>query len=237
MDIAGMTEVTGENKYLHMLSKNSGDFTNEVQKAEAKINNIMLTVNNAEGDADKQKGETLRKLSEATDKYNTLFRMIIKEFCEDYKLTLPSDGKDHSADIANALHIVEMLGVNIDIDNLDNILSPLSKDFKSLKTVGEVILAKSRNSFNNAYSVDVIEAVTKRLGLDTGIHEFNARMDFLKGIWETPTQYYRYMMNGNVKVKLTTMPSYTALAAPDWIKETAEMYNKIKQSDFYKSMI
>ena len=244
MELVGMTEEKGVDKYLRMLNDNNSRFAKALFEAESKINNLVITIRNIDGDVDREKNKIYKKLYDKATVHSTLFKKIIKEFCEEYKLTFPSDGKCHSAEIANALHIIDMLGNELDLNSLNNILSPLTKDYKSLKTVCDVILVKANQAIGipvvtAQYSSEVVNVVRDYLGENTGMHDYYERMDFLKSVWENPARFYSWanLTPHTAKVKLESVPSYTVLSAPGWLKEAAEIYERIKKSDFFMSMM
>ena len=48
-------------------------------------------------------------LQEKADNLTKLFRENARKFCNEYKVTLPNDGKSHTEDVANALKVIDFL--------------------------------------------------------------------------------------------------------------------------------
>ena len=71
------------------------------------------------GKEDKKK-EAFAALNKTADMIATVAKKCISDFCKDFSIILPEDDKDHTKDIENALHIIDLLGFNLDVKNLEN---------------------------------------------------------------------------------------------------------------------
>lgn len=185
----------------------------------------------------KRRTAMLKDLDSVTADYNKQFGEILQQFLTVYELEMPDDGKDHAADISNALQIINLLGNSLDTKNLSNIIKPMAKDFKSVKTVCDLIMTKSAtvSASGAAYNADVIKAVLDYSGANAGISDYADRVELIKNIGETGVKY-SYSVEGSLTGKIIGVSpniSYNTLAMPQMLDETAKMYNDITNSDFF----
>lgn len=182
----------------------------------------------------KRRKEKLKNLDSVTADYNKKFGETVQQFLDVYALELPDDGKDHAADISNALQVISLLGHNLDIKNLNNIIKPMAKDFKSVKTVCDLILTLSADISvpEIAYSPDVVKAVLDYSGANSGISDYTERLKMLEDVRDSADKY-RYTFNGALGdkvVNLTATITYSAMSTADWINEATVMYNGVTNS-------
>lgn len=185
----------------------------------------------------KRRTAMLKDLDSVTADYNKQFGEILQQFLTVYALEMPDDGKDHATDISNALQIINLLGNSLDTKNLSNIIKPMAKDFKSVKTVCDLIMTKSAvvSASGAAYNADVIKAVLDYSGANAGISDYADRVELIKNIGETGVKY-SYSVEGSLTGKIIGVSpniSYNTLAMPQMLDETAKMYNDITNSDFF----
>lgn len=185
----------------------------------------------------KRRTAMLKDLDSVTADYNKQFGEILQQFLTVYALEMPDDGKDHATDISNALQIINLLGNSLDTKNLSNIIKPMAKDFKSVKTVCDLIMTKSAtvSASGAAYNADVIKAVLDYSGANAGISDYVERVEMIKNISETGAKY-GYEVDGAltskvIKVRPTT--SYNAMAIPQMLDETAKLYNNVTNGEFF----
>ena len=185
----------------------------------------------------KRRTAMLKDLDSVTADYNYKFGEIVQQFLNVYELEMPNDGKDHAADISNALQIISLLGNSLDTKNLNNIIKPMAKDFKSVKTVCDLIMTKSAgvSAIEAAYNPEVITAVLDYSGANSGISDYVERTELIKNIEETGAKY-GYEVDGaltNKVIGVRSNTSYNAMAMPQMLEETAKMYNDITNGEFF----
>lgn len=207
------------------------NYETAVNEAKNRMNGLSMYSNE---EIIKRRKEMLKNLDSVTADYNKKFSETVQQFLNVYALELPDDGKDHAADISNALQVISLLGHNLDIKNLDNIIKPMAKDFKSVKTVCDLVLSLSANISvpENAYSPDVVKAVLDYSGANSGISDYTERLQMLEDVRDSADKY-RYALNGSLGdkvVNLTATPTYSAMSTADWIDEATAMYNGITNS-------
>ena len=193
----------------------------------------------------REREKLLKNLDVITADYNKTFNNIVQQFINEHTIKLPYDGEDHTAHIANALKVIDTLGYGLDVNNLNNIIAPMVKDFKSVKTVCDVILAKNNNTFAASeigYKEDVIAAVLDYSGVNSGISEYAERINVLKntnnGIANykyTVTYSGNYTENGYTALAfLNSDVSYNVIAVPTLMNEAAKVYREITNSEFFR---
>lgn len=221
------------------------DFSEKIkdlsQKYEEKVKAVQNSMNGlsmySDAEISKRRASMLKDLDSVTADYNYKFGEIVQQFLNVYELEMPNDGKDHAADISNALQIISLLGNSLDTKNLNNIIKPMAKDFKSVKTVCDLIMTKSAgvSASGAAYNADVIKAVLDYSGANAGISDYVERVEMIKNISETGAKY-GYEVDGAltskaIKVRPTT--SYNAMAMPQMLDETAKLYNNVTNGEFF----
>ena len=138
-------------------------------------------------------------VQKAAENYTNLMREVIDRFIAAYKVTPPEDGKDHSLDIQNALKVVDMLGYDLDVENLNNILAPLSGSYQSTKTVLDVILTKHWNTpvEHARFSAELIKAVEDKHDVVERCGEYNHLMNLIES---ARTAAYKATFPGTVVI-------------------------------------
>lgn len=130
-------------------------------------------------------------LKSIAQNFDNLIREGVRRFCAEYKIALPEDGTDHTADIENALRIIDMLGFDMNVDNLKNILSPLRGSFRSIKTVTDVMRAKQESALSglnpeNSYSSEVMLMIDEFMGINTRINDYLSVYGSIEQIIDAP---------------------------------------------------
>ena len=160
---------------------------------------------------------------------------IVKETCKrfmnEFGIKLPEDGKDHAIDIQNALHIIDMFGTDLDVRNLNNLLTPLKGSFRNLKIIVDVIRTRDETAVVKHYSRDVMRVIDEVTGLNTSVYDY---LDFIGNIQEIIDNPAGYGFEGDtvsnapVTFIRETIP-YSFMACPDWMKEAGEMYETLEE--------
>lgn len=203
----------------------------------AKIYNATVT--------EQQREIKLKELDKVGAKFDEVFNGFIKQYIDTHPIPdFPDDGKDHAQDIANALKVIDILGYGLDVDNLNNIVAPLLKDYKSLKTVCDVIL--TRNILNGLdlasahYKGEVIEAVNNYL-VDPVYSEYANCIQKLKNMINSGKKFkynvttFSTVSNGvtNNPVTVSSDLSYELLSVSNCLKEAVELYADLKKSEYF----
>ena len=208
---------------------------------EEKVNECRNSMNGlskySDEEISKRRTAMLKDLDSVTADYNKQFGEILQQFLTAYAIELPDDGKDHALDISNALQIISLLGHNLDTKNLDNIIKPMVKDFKSVKTVCDLILTKSAavSAIEAAYNTDVVTAVLDYSGANNGLSDYVERFELIKDIGKTGAKY-GYKVEGALTSKVIGVrpnTSYNVMAIPQMLDDTTEMYNNITNGEFF----
>ena len=201
-------------------------FQSEVKKQADALNKINADWRWSPKGKEEQKQKVFDSLQASADNMTAVVKEACKRFLEEYGITLPEDNKDHSIDIQNALQIVDMLGFDLDVAHLNNILNPLKGSFRNMKTVVDVVRTKNQTSFSGQYSDAVMNRIDEMTGLHTSIYDY---LDFIRNIQEiidNPAGYrFEAETVGNAPVTyIRDVIPYSFLACPDWMKEAGEKY-------------
>lgn len=207
-------------------------FQSEVKKQADALNKINADWRWSPKGKEEQKQKVFDSLQASADNMTAVVKEACKRFLAEYGITLPEDNKDHSIDIQNALKIIDLLGFDLDVKNLNNILNPLKGSFRNIKTIVDVIRAKDHNGQPEVagvklhYSPDVLRTLDEVSGLNTSVYDY---LDFISNIQEiidNPAGYrFEADTVGNAPVTyIRDVIPYSFLACPDWMKEAGEKY-------------
>lgn len=207
-------------------------YQGEVKKYNDTLNKINADWRWSPKGKEEKKEAILAELQTTADNMTKLVKEACKRFMAEYGISLPEDNKDHSIDIQNALKIIDLLGFDLDVKNLNNILNPLKGSFRNMKTIVDVIRAKDHNGQPEVpgvklhYTPDVLRTLDEVSGLNTSVYDY---LDFISNIQEiidNPAGYrFEADSVGNAPVTfIQDVIPYSFLACPDWMKEAGEMY-------------
>ena len=204
--------------------KNFEDAVEETQKTGCEI---MLDWRfTPEGKSENLKG-IKADLQEKADNLTKLFRENARKFCNEYKVTLPNDGKSHTEDVANALKVIDMVGFKLTPDILKSIMEPLKHSYTNMKLINDVITAKGNNAIVEGIGYD--EAIYKTLfeymGVNTSAIEYLNKLKEVEDIENIPGFSFSVSMYGGATpVIITPDVPYFYLTLPDTMKELGKMY-------------
>lgn len=204
--------------------KNFEDAVEETQKTGCEI---MLDWRfTPEGKNENLKG-IKADLQEKADNLTKLFRENARKFCNEYKVTLPNDGKAHTEDVANALKVIDMVGFKLTPDILKSIMEPLKHSYTNMKLINDVITAKGNNAIVEGIGYD--EAIYKTLfeymGVNTSAIEYLNKLKEVEDIENIPGfKFSVSMYGGATPVIITPDVPYFYLTLPDTMKELGKMY-------------
>ena len=149
-------------------------FSDEVKKYQDSANKLMGDHRfSPEGKAEAKKA-MFAELWEVADNETALLKEAAKQFCNEYRIKLPSDPEDRTLEIANALKVVEMLGYKLTVETLKNILDPLKNSYKHMKMIADVIKAKGTgiSAEGVGYDSAVIDTLNEYMGLNTKVFDY-----------------------------------------------------------------
>ena len=228
--------------YANAIETVTGSFNDEVQKVADKSAAIMLDWRLSDKGRAEKRDKAIAELDAVTKNLSAQVRNAAADFCRDYAIKMPSDGKDHTQEIDNALRVVSMLGEGMDERNLENILAPLKTDFASMKYVLDVLDQKTKNGH---YSFSVIGKVAEYLGANERFSEY---ADLYNQIQFVATGNDCFSCNivsinytGNdagaaQNVSLRPMTTYEVLCLPDVMRKAGQMYDDVKAGTFSPAM-
>jgi len=201
------------------------------EKADALTQNMTRWNILSEEGKQKLKSKEFEKLNTTGENLDKLVREAVKRFCAEYRIKLPEDGKEHGKDIENALRVIDMLGYNMNLDNLKNILSPLRGSYRSLKTVTDVMRVKQEAALADHDSSEVINTLDEFMGINTQIREYLSLFTNVEQILDSKATYAfecTSYSNASVVTLMEQIP-YSYLSCPDWMIEAGEMYAELEE--------
>ena len=169
-------------------------------------------------------------LQEKADNLTKLFKENAKKFCDEYKVTLPNDGKSHTEDVANALKVIDMVGFKLTPDTLKSIMEPLKHSYTNMKLLHDVIVAKGDVSaavteIGIGYDEAIYETLIEYMGINTSAVEYLDRLKEVEDIESIPGfKFSVSMYGGATPVIITPDVPYFYLTLPDTMKELGKMY-------------
>ena len=220
------------NKYVAQVKGMNELFAESVKKKANELNQKMTDWRYSERGREELKQKAYSELNAVCDNMNGLIREAVKHYCSDFTIALPDDGKDHATDIQNALRIIDMLGYNLDVKNLENILLPLRGSYRNMKTVLDVMRVKNEAASINTYSPEVMAMVDEYTGINTHVSDFLDIMANIEQIIESPAGYrFEASQYSNMTlIDITDVIPYSFLSCPDWMQEAGKMYAELENT-------
>lgn len=179
------------------------------------------------------KKEIFGELDRIADNKTALIREIVKDFCKEYKIKLPDDGKSHDTEISNALKVIDMLGFKMTADALRTILDPFRNSYKHLKMIYDIMDAKNGGDNINpvaCYDPAVMEALREYIGVNTQVIEY---LNLFRQIEDIITEGVKLgfeassVSNSHVVYLYAKIP-YSILACGAWMQQAGKMYVILK---------
>ena len=163
-------------------------------------------------------------LQEKADNLTKLFKENAKKFCNEYKVTLPNDGK--------------MVGFKLTPDILKSIMEPLKHSYTNMKMIHDVIVAKGDVSaavgeIGIGYDEAIYETLIEYMGINTSAIEYLEKLKEVEDIGNIPgfrfsVFVYDSMYGGATPIIITPDVPYSYLNLPDIMKGLGEMYAKLE---------
>lgn len=209
-------------KFISQVEECNHLFEEEVKKTADEATKIMADWRLSEQGKQEQKEKQFAALNDTANKLTTVFKTVVKRFCDDFRVILPEDEKDHGKDIENALKIIDMLGMELDEKNLENIMNPLRGSFRSMKMIVDLIEAKNKTGLAGAqYSPKVMEALYGYMGINTRVADYVDRFSNIQGIIGIIGNAYRFTCTSYPNASIVTLQAqipYAFLACADWMR-------------------
>lgn len=222
-------------QYVGIVKSCNGLFEKAVAEKADEATQIMGNYRYSEQGKEEKKKEALADLEKSADNMTGLFKEAVTNFCNDFAVVLPEDGKDHGKDIENALKIIDMLGFNLDRKNLANAINPLRGSFRSMKTVCDLLEVKHKNGIaaGVGFAPEVMQDMLSYLGINTRVNDYLDIFGHIEDIIAPNNMGDKYrftitsMSNAPV-VTISPQISYNMLACADWMQEAGEMYAELE---------
>ena len=221
-------------KYAEQMEGCNRLFDDEVAKVAEATTKTVSDWRLSEQGKESKKKENFEALNKTAEMIATVAKKGIGEFCKDFAITLPEDDKDHTKDIENALHIVDMLGFGLDVKNLENALAPMRGSFRSVKTVVDLIDAKQKNATGNGvgFAPEVLDKMYQYMGINSRVNDYLNIFSHIENIIDNPADVYRFEVTSRSNATLITLQSiipYDFLACADWMKKCGQEYAALEE--------
>lgn len=168
-------------------------------------------------------------LQEKADNLTKHFKENARKFCNEYKVTLPNDGKSHTEDVANALKVIDMVGFKLTPDILKSIMEPLKHSYTNMKMIHDVIYAKGNvpeaGLAGIGYDKAIYETLIEYMGINTSAVEYLDRLKEVEDIENIPGFKFSVepFTNATPFIIVPNIP-YEYYAVPETMKELGKMY-------------
>ncbi len=215
-------------------------FEDEVKRIADECTKVMSNRLYSEEGREAKKREHFAALNAIADNMTKVFKEAVRHFCNDFRVVLPEDGKDHGKDIENALKIIEMLGFDMDVNNLKNIMNPLRGSFRSIKIIVDLMEAKNRSVVN--YDPAVMKTLYEYLGINSRVNDYLNLFGTIESIIDKDGDKYGFDVLGYSNASVIKMQAripYDFLACADWMKDAGAEYAALEEefSDVFKTHI
>ena len=213
-------------------------FNNDVKETEDAACKVLADWRFSAADRENAVQDLYKDLQEKADEYTKKIKEAAKDFCDTYRVKLPSDNKEHSMDIANALKVIDMLGFNLTAETLKTILEPIKNSYKHMKIIHDVITTKNVSASSLAgvqYEPAVISTIQEYLGLNTNVYDYLDAFNDIEEISKVDGYrlgFSKEKYSANV-VSITPNIPYSMFVLPDAMIRAGEMYATL-ENEFSK---
>lgn len=233
------------NKCIADIEKTISNWNTLINATSTEMNELAKVYNNTV--VQQQREIKLKELDKVGAKFDETFNGFIKQYINTHPVPdFANDGKDHALDIANALKVIDILGCGLDVDNLNNIIAPLLKDYKSIKYICDVILTRHHDSSiktygNAAYKEEVIDLIVTNYLVDPVYSEYVNCVQNLINIINSGKKFKYTVVNlTSVSNGVTANPvtvsanlSYEVQCISNDLKKAVELYADLKKSKYF----
>ena len=220
-------------------------FEERVTEAANEATKIMSDWRYSESYRLKKKQEVIKYLSAEAENISKIFRETVNRFCDDFKIVLPEDGKDHKQEIENALKVIDMLGYSLTESILSEIIRPLRGSFRNMRLILNILEAKNHDmaiAAGEGYSHDVIKRIHEFGGISSSVGEYLDLFECVGDIVEANGADYGFdeidVSNAKVVEIIPRIP-YSFLSCAGWMRQLAQMYGRLEKefSDLFSDHI
>lgn len=220
-------------QYIEQVKQCNAIFTKAVREKQDELNKVLIDWRYSPKGKQEQKEKFYKDLNASAANMTGVFKEAVKHFCDDFRVVLPDDGKDHAKDVENALRVIDMLQYDLDEKNLDNIMRPLRQSYLSMKTIVDVLEAKHKNAGiipGAGYAPKLMLKLYDYMGISTRVAEylniFGNIEDILKG-----QESYRYEVTqySNITtLEIFEVIPYSFLACGEWMEKAGKLYGELE---------
>lgn len=129
----------------------------------------------------------LKELKDLNESTTEELKKIVTNFCEKYKVTFSDDNGQHQIEIANALKIIDMCGMNLSAELFQSAIEPLKSSYKSLKMIRGVLEARDSNiALPEHYDMEIFNMLDGYMGSSVSIEDYTDSLARIKEILDYP---------------------------------------------------
>lgn len=206
----------------------------DVKEIENEANKVAVDKRRSDFGRQEHVDNLKRDLGKLNAEISETLRGLVNQFCNEYDVNFAEDGKDHTTEIANALKIIDMCGVNITADLFRSAIEPLKGSYKALKMINDVLSIKWEKHNANTpeqYNPEIREIIYDYLGTNEDVNSFVGYMNDVKAILEYPTlvnyQLVNTGINGVTRFEVQNCTRYSVGVLPDEIIRLGKMYETL----------
>lgn len=213
-----------------------GAHREEATKIENRANELAVSeqFNKMFSDYARQQAITNLKseLEELNDSFSDSVRDLVKKFCKEFSVSFKEDNADHTADIANALKVIEMCGTGLTGDLLRLVIEPLKGSYKALKVINDVLAVKWRNTATVAsYAPEIRNIISDYMGSNDEINQYVNLLKEIEAVADYP-QLSKYEIvntayNGAFHFEVHNKTSYAVDILPDEMVAIGKRYETL----------
>ena len=164
--------------------------------------------------------------------FSESIRGVIRQFCKEYSVSFAEDNADHSADVANALKVIDMCGARLTGELLRSVLDPLKGSHKAMKIIYDVLSIKLNHPVvGSEYAPEIQNILFEYTGTTTEINEYLDRLKEIEAVADYPVlsnyEIINQGYNGEYRFEMQDRASYSVCALPDWIAEAGKQYEAL----------
>jgi uncharacterized protein YqgV (UPF0045/DUF77 family) len=187
--------------------------------------------------------EFTQKNKEQTEK----LRDVIKRFCDAYGVTIPDDNKNHSAEIANVLQIIEICGMDLTVETLKTAIEPIKDSAKLLKMVRDILNTKKEQAPMGVktYAHDIFTTIDEYLGMTEDMLAYVNNLSVVSSLLDveelvkyviTDDYSYGVVSNGGYIFGIRDVTSYPVICLGDNMMGIGKLYDRVSRENprFFK---
>ncbi|BCJ92837.1 hypothetical protein acsn021_04060 [Anaerocolumna cellulosilytica] len=176
----------------------------------------------------------VKELKDLNESTTEALKKIILTFCDKYKVTFSDDKGQHQTEIANALKIIDMCGMNLSVELLQSTIEPLKSSYKSLKMIRGVLEAKDSNPMlPEHYDMEIFNMLDGYMGSSVSIEDYTNFFDRIKEILNYPVIFDSgigaIIYGGSEMVQINDTTPYNVLCLGDNMMNVGKMYEVLSQ--------